>query len=351
MTIATDVSPLLRRLISTGIIPAHPDMTAVSGADLDALRAILHGALRPGFDIDRKRALELLARSAPSAETAGILAEELGRTDAHIALRLTAAYQLRRLPPALAEPPLLAALKADDARLRRAVVAGLGQLGGKAAQEALATLPETPEIASAKLLIGLREGSHKGGLRDMLGVTAIRIRAEALTDDEAAGVLDAIGGHAGEVALTTRGAIGFACRAARHVVLLAEKADLRRAGILAAVINAGGRSEPPSLRYLVLVSASKEESEIALVTPAGRADYIGHGKVTRNGGSFHLRDTASAPAPLNAEARLADGGLADGVASLEIELFSFKGRAAKRRGRALPVATGPLPGTGTGTGR
>ncbi len=318
-------SDLLRRLISAEFIVAHPDPATVTGADLDALKAILRGDVQPDFPVDRKRALDLLSRSDTSPDAAAILVEALADEGEQVALRMSAALLLRRMPPEAAEAPLIAALRADDARLRGAVLASLGLVGGAAAKKALAPMPETPELASARLLIALRGGTHDGGLSKVLGTGIVKVTADPLPAEDARRILDALGGHAAGVALTLKGGVGFACRNTRTAVLLARDADFSRAGIVATVVRDGDEPGDLSLRYLVLLAPGEDGSEIALVTPSGRADYAGHGKASRTGMTFRLRDTGAAPIPLIAEATVADGTI-----RLTLELPEFRDRAARR---------------------
>ena len=329
-----DYSDLLPRLISAEVILAHPDPTTLVGADLDALKSVLRGEFRPDFPVDRKRALEVLARSEASPETAALLGGVLSEPDAPVELRMIAAQLLRRMPPEAAEPPLIAALKTDDARLRRAVLGSLAQVGGEAAQKALAAMPETPELASARLLIVLRGGAHDGGLSEVLGIGSVRITADPLPDDDARRILDVFGGRAGGVPLTPEGAVGFTCQAARHAVLLAREADFSRAGIVAAVLRDGDEPGDLSLRYLVVIAAAKDGVEIALVTPSGRADYAGHGRKTSAGLTFRLRDTGAASIPLSVEAKVASGTI-----RLTLDLPEFRGRAARPTRSPTPILT------------
>lgn len=327
-------SDLLRRLISAEFIPAHPNPATVTGADVDALKAILRGKVRPEFPVDRKGALDLLSRSEISPDVAAILGDVLAERDAPVALRMAAAKLLRRIPPEVAEDPLIAALQTDDERLRRAVLGTLAEVGDQAAQKALSAMPETPELAFALLMIGLRGGTYDGGLSEVLGTGMARIKADALPNEDARRILDALGGRAGGVPLKPEGAVGFTCRAARHAVLMARNADFSRSGIIAAVVREGDEPAEVSLRYLVLVAAAKGSSEVALVTPAGRADYAGHSQTSRTGTTVRLRDTGAAPIPLTAEAKIAEG-----TVHLTLDLTEFRGRASRPTRKPTPILT------------
>ncbi len=329
-----NLSDNLQRLISANFISAHPDPTTLTGSDLDALKGILRGKVRPDFPVDRKRALDVLARSESSSDVSAILADVLADQGAPVEFRMSAAHLLRRIPPKAAEAPLIAALKADDERLRRAVLGSLGQVGGKAARKALSAMPMSPDLTSALLLIGLRDGTHEGGLSKALGTSIIRITAAPLPDKEARRILDALGGHAVGAPLTPEGAVSFTCRAARHAVFMVRDADFSRAGIVAAVVRDGDEPGDLSLRYLVLFAPEGDSSEIALVTPGGRADYAGHGSASRSGMIFRVRDTGAAPIALSAEATLANG-----MIRLTLELPEFRDRAARRARTPQPILT------------
>jgi len=214
------------------------------------------------------------------------------------------------------------------------VLGSLGQVGGEAAQKALSALPETPELAFARLLIALRGGKHDDGLSEVLGTVIAKITADPLPEDDARRILDALGGRAARVPLTAEGAVGFACRGARHAVLLAREADFSRAGIVAAVVRDGDEPGDLSLRYLVLISPVMDGVEIALVTPLGRADYAGHGQRSRAGVTFRLRDTGAAPIPLSAEADVASGRI-----RLSLEFPEFRGPAGRPTRSPTPVLT------------
>ncbi|MCV3274233.1 HEAT repeat domain-containing protein [Roseobacter sinensis] len=296
----------LRKLIASGVIRAHPSRASVRGADLDVLKSILSGATQPGFAVNRKRALEVLARSEASAEVTRLLGMALSDRDADVALRTTAARLLRLMPPRDAEKVLIPALTTKEARLRRALYRSLGEIGGKAAQKALEDAPPSAEASAAKLLVSLRGGALKGDLSSALDLVRLLVEAEPLPKAEAAAVLKAIGGAAYGVPLRTEQAVCFDCRTDRQAVFLAKETDLKRSGIVGAVVQYRGAPSEAELRYVVLYSKTKARAEIALMTPAGRVDYAGVGTVTRGGMAFDLRDADGRAVPLIAEARVSD---------------------------------------------
>ena len=341
---------LLQRLISADIIHAHPYPETVTGADLDALKAILRGDTRPDFPVDHKGALDLLSRSETSPEAAAILAGALNDASAPVVIRMAAAHLLRRMPAETAETLLVPALGADDNRVRRAVYRSLAEVGGSMAQRALADQPKTPELNSAQLLISLRLGTHRGSLTSVLGsrsgtrssapgTGSRQVKAEPLPEDEARRILDSLGGGVADVPLTSRAAIGFACRNARYAVLLAENVDFDRSGIIGAVTRDGKHTSGSELRYLVLYAATTGEFEIALITPAGRVDYTGAGTALRAGMRFQLQQTDAALIPLNATAEMTETAL-----RLSLDIPELADRAARRGRTAQPVLTSERAG-------
>ncbi len=327
-------SDLLRRLISAEFIRAHPNPETVTGADLDELKAILRGEIRPDFPIDHKEALDLLSRSDVSPDAAAVLADILAETGAPVVLRIAAAHLMRRMPTEAAEAPLIAALKVDDDRLRRAVIRSLGEVGGAAAQKALADEPKGPELASAQLLISLRRGTHKGNLSSTLGTGITQVKANPLPEDEARGILEGIGGRVADVPLTSRLSVGFECRTARHTVLLAKQIDFKRSGIIGAVLRDDEDTTAPELRYIVLYSSTKDSSEIALRTPAGRVDYAGVGKASNMGMTFQLRDLGVTPTLLIAYAVVTEKTF-----ELTLEIMASEDRAARRARAPISILT------------
>ena len=329
-----DISDTLRRLTTSDVIRAHPDDTQVTGDDLNALKSILRGEMRPEFPVNTKRALELLSRSDGSPEAAKVLADTLADADAAIGLRVTAARALGRLPQNVAEPPLIAALDTTEPRLRRAVIGSLGQVGGKSALKALLALPDEPDVAFARLKTALREDSHKGGIFDALGVGVTQVVSEPLPAKEARRLLDEIGGTAGGVALDPKGAAGLSCRNARYAIVRAKDADATSLGIVGAVLRDIGDPGGVTVSHIVLVATAGEGLEIAVATSSGRTDYAGHGKTERGVTTFQLRSTGAASWPLTGEAKLSGGKL-----SVALEI-AVSGQGARHGVRApQPILT------------
>lgn len=327
-------SNILRSLISAEFIPAHPNPDTVTGVDLNALKAILRGKARPEFPVDQKGALDLLSRSESSPEAARILGATLGDSNVPVELRMAAANLMRRMPVKSTEALLIPALKFDDDRLRRAVLRSLGEVGGSAAQKALSDQPQTPELEYAQLLISLRCGTHTGNLSATLGTGVVQVKANPVTEDDARLILEGIGGRVADVPLTSRSAVGFECRNARHTVLLTKQVDFKRSGIIGAVLRDEEDVTVPELRYIVLYSLAKDSPEIALITPAGRVDYAGVGKASRMGMTFQLRDIGVTTTRL-----IANAVVTDKTFELTLEIMGSGDRATRRARAPISILT------------
>lgn len=325
---ATDAKPSndLRKLISASVVRAHPSSGTVRGDDLDILKAVLSGTRKPDFAINRKRALELLARSESSPEVTRLLGTVVADEDADTALRTTAARLVRLMPSDAAEKVLIPALTTTDARLHRALLRSLGETGGKAAQKALNEAPDTPEVTTARLLVALRSGAHKGSLSEALDLSRLQVEAEPLPKKEASALLEAIQGRAFGVPLSTQRAMCFDCRTDRQAVLLAQSFDLKSPGIVGAVLQYHDDPSEAELRYVVLYSYSRSQADIAVMTPSGRVDYAGVGTLNRGRVTFDLRDADDRAVPVVAQIQAS-------ARSLKLSLTISERRAARHRAR------------------
>lgn len=308
---APKMSPALRRAIAADAIGCPVDEEVLAPRDVAALKAILADEREPAIAISRKHAFGALARSDPSAETGALLGQALADRTLPPRDRLAAAAYLGWLPPAAAEPALLAALSSASGLLRLEIVKSLGQAGGAKALARLSRLdPESEDIGRRQLtfarsVIGLRE-RRGDGLASALGVKWRLREAEPLAAKAVREIVAALGGARYDMPINPDTGLAFECGGVRHVLLL--NAALRRGGFADAALKDGmiaglvvARAEKlPSygVRWLLLTSPGKQGLDILLARTNGDIALAGSAEANAEGLRFTLRDTGIERTPV-----------------------------------------------------
>lgn len=327
------LSPELRRAIAADTIGCFVDNAVLKKADVAVLKKILAADLDvvSGTPISRKRALGALARSDKSEETGALLARVLADRKRPARERAAAAAYLGLLGPALAEKPLLAALRAaqgeDEPLLRVEVIKALGEAGSK---EALAALREIPpsdddpakrQLVLARIAVAIREqadGADVETLERDLQLRWITTEAKPLDAKAVRETQNAIGGSTFGVALNPEVGFAFDCGATQNVLFLNE--DLKSGGfaqglsrrpmIAGLVVSKAEDLQYFTLRWLLLTSPAKQGVRMILVRPTGEPAFeglavTGDAKALR----FTLRDTAGERVSAAIDGEIADDAI------------------------------------------
>ena len=168
-----EFSHKLLQAISAEIAWAESDLPVLTGQDLADLKRILRGEGHPETTIDKKRAINALARSESSTEAAEILAEILSNPEDLLTVRVLAALNLSAMPPEIAQRALRENLASDNEILRGAIVESLGRIGGDDDLVSLKNVAFENEgyrrqLALAELSIGFRSGAENRESQDAI---------------------------------------------------------------------------------------------------------------------------------------------------------------------------------------
>jgi len=243
------ISPELLRKISSQVMNAHPEQATVSGQDLADLKAVLSGKIKVHGAVDRKRGINLLARSEQSDDVGAILGAILSNVHESASDRAAAALQMGTIPLADVEKRLLDQLATDDAVLRSEIIRALGHIGATASLAALDRLPQsesdavTREIDLARLLILLRTDPDGGAVTagKMLGVPWRHEQVRPVLGEQARMLVAEFAGDRWGLRLSSELVLVFECGALEYGLFLNDELapDTLRARITSRSMLAG----------------------------------------------------------------------------------------------------------------
>jgi len=321
-----EFSESLRLLISAEFIQAHPDLTLVTGNDLEVLKNIVKGESKPSFPVDRKRAITALTRSESSAEVTDILTAILSNRDETESNRSLAAHGLSAMPVAIAEKNLLKNLIDENSLVRAEIIKSLSRIGTDAALEQLnklrfpGELDVQQQLSLAKLLISMRTNPDEispGKVREILGIAYADQKTKTIKAKELKPLITQLGSRNFGVSLNTNVGYVFNCAGPTHYLLL--NAELKQgkfigslqrkaliAGIVVASTDGLAHSTP---RYIVLTLPTKTGIEVIVTRVNGEAIYNGIVSKSDNILMGNLRDIGIERTPTQIEVTINDSAI------------------------------------------
>jgi len=296
-------SPELLHAISANELRCPVDLSLLSQNDVAVLKQILRGQKLPPIPINKKRALNALARSERSAEASEILARFVSDKKETRGIRATAALHLSTMPQEAAESALVENLTTDDEIVRTEIFKSLGRVGTARALNRLKELPAPKtdyarkQLSFAKLAISLRSGSGEQGVQDKTGPLSIRWTTHAARTVESKHVRESIEEIWGSTyGISLNSEIGFEidCGGTKFTLLLNDTIkrgafvkSLMSRNMIAGLVFA----ESPEIRhltvsYLIMTSPSEKRVEVIVARVSGDVAYVG--EMRPDGDEFQL---------------------------------------------------------------
>lgn len=300
-----EFSHKLLQAISAEIAWAESDLPVLTGQDLADLKRILRGEGHPETTIDKKRAINALARSESSTEAAEILAEILSNPEDLLTVRVLAALNLSAMPPEIAQRALRENLASDNEILRGAIVESLGRIGGDDDLVSLKNVAFENEgyrrqLALAELSIGFRSGAENRESQDAirsLGLYWTTHEAKQVAPEKVEKYIHAIWPSTYGIALNRDVAFEVGCGKVKHILFLNE--DLKRGDFIkpARARNrlAGLVALPEegishfTIRYLLFTIPSSTRLDVIVIGTNGKVAYAGEARLEKERLRFTLR--------------------------------------------------------------
>lgn len=310
-----ELSRELLRAISAETSVVEVDLIVLVGRDLADLKRILRGEIIPKVAIDKKRAVNVLARSERSVEAGEILASILSNTEELATIRVLAALNLSLMPPEVAERALLQNLASDDEIVRSEILRSLGRIG---TADGLAYLKELPiqdneytqrQLSFAKLAISFRSASEDQDAQDVLNTLGIRrttLAAKPVERKRVQEYINAIGGSTYGINLSPNIAFELSCGKIRHFLFLND--EIRRGAFInsihsrAMIAGLVAMKEQGVMylatRYLVLTLPVETGVDVIVTGTSGNVAYAGEARPDGDRLRIEMRDVGCDRAPM-----------------------------------------------------
>jgi hypothetical protein len=279
----------------------------LSGSDLADLKRILRGEGIPKVPVDKKRAVNALARSERSVEASEILASILSNAEELATVRVLAARNLSLMPPEVAERALLQNLASGDEIVRSEVLRSLGRIG---TADGLAYLKELPiqdneyaqrQLSFAKLAISFRSTSEDPDVQDVtdtLGIRPTTLTAKPVERERVQEFTDAIGGSTYGINLNPNIALELSCGRIRHFLFLNDEfgpsafvnSIHSRAMIAGLVATKEQGVMYLTIRYLVLTLPVETGVDVIVTGTSGNVTYAGEARLDGDRLRIEVRD-------------------------------------------------------------
>jgi hypothetical protein len=338
----------LLQAISAEIAWAEADLPFLAGRDLADLKRILRGEVHPETPIDKKRAINALARSESSTEAAEILAEILSNPEDLLTVRVLAALNLSAMPPEIAQRALRENLASDDEILRAAIVESLSRIGGGDDLIALENVAFEDEgyrrqLALAKLAIGFRSGATMRESEDAiksLGLHWTTHEAKQVAPEKVEKHIHAIWPSTYGIRLNRDVAFEVGCGKIKHILFLNEdlkrgdfikptRARSRLAGLVA--LPEEGMSHS-AIRYLLFTIPSGTRLDVVVIGTNGKVAYAGEARPEKEKLRFTLRGVE-----LGAAATEIEGLVSKDDIRLTLRVRGGGVTSRKRHGEQFPI--------------
>jgi hypothetical protein len=308
------------------------------------LKQILRGEKLPPIPIDKKRAVNALARSDTSVEASQILARIVSDKKETTRIRATAALHLSLMPQEAAERALIGNLNTDDEIVRVEVIKSLGRVGAARAFNPLKELPEPKtdyakrQLSLAKLAISFRSGLEDNQEENgPFGIHWTIQAAKAIEGERVREIIGATRGLTHGISLNPETGFEIECRRTKFNFLLNEAIKqgaftdsvLSRNLIAGLVVTEEPETRQFTVRYLIMTRPSEEGVEVIVTRANGDLAYVGELRPDGDELQLAIRDVALDRLATEIEGRISN-------ASIRLELRTLRGNIRPKK-RALPI--------------
>ncbi|HJQ33109.1 MAG TPA: HEAT repeat domain-containing protein [Pyrinomonadaceae bacterium] len=335
--------------ISGDEVSCFTDLPVLAGDDVEDLKQILRGEEDPGILVDRKRAVNALARSESSSEAAEILEQILSNPGETIRVRSVAANDLSLMPSEAAEAALLRNADAESEVVRAEVFKSLGRVGTAKALEHLAALPEPKteharqQLSLARVAISFRSGAEGRGAQDANRALGVRWTTHAVRPVEGERLrkhVAALRGSTYGIGLNPETGFEISCgERATHLLFLNEAVrrgafieSVRSGKMIAGLVGLLETAEQRvTIRYLVLTTPTERGLEVVVTRTNGDVAYVGEALPDGDGLRLTMRDVGLERTATEIEGRASNE-------DLQLSLRVWRGQAKpKRHGEPILV--------------
>jgi hypothetical protein len=336
-----EFSPELLHAISADETGCYIDLPLLSKDDVEVLKQVLQGQKLPPVPIDKKRAVNALARSERSQEASEILGRVVSDTKETKRVRATAASHLSLMPQEAAEKALLENLTTADEIVRREVFKSLGRVGTARALDRIKKLPDPKtspiarQLSLAKLAISSRSGSEERDSHDKASSLHVGWATQAVKAVEGNRVrenIEAIWGSTYGVSLNPEIGFEIDCGRTKLIVLLNDtikrgaftKSAVSRKMIAGLVVAEEEETRHLTVRFLIMTSPSEKGVEVVVARTNGEVAYVGEARP--NGDEFHLamRDVGLERMATELEGRISN-------VSMQLDLRVWRGSVRPKK--------------------
>lgn len=335
------LTPKIRELVATDRM-SRPPVGRLTSRHVTALTTIARDPTGYDEPVSAPRAVTALAAGARPDDAVPVLSDVLADRKAAPEVRIAAARGLARVATSDATAALTRRLRERDPRIRQAVIAGLGQVGGPAELAQVRKLPAPADETSRRqltftsALIAHRHGLDGPFLPEVATPTAADLPDQGRTQlsislqsqRTTAADRERLVGSTWGITAADRG-YGVACGGGRFTLFVnrdigtsvtsAEQLFERPLilGVLGRWYPVGVRVTP---KLLVLTRPQGDGARVEVARTDGRVDYVG--KATRRGTGVAFRVVNAERA--GAAPTLVEGHLTGRGVSLEVAFSSAR---------------------------
>lgn len=333
-------SPELLHAIAADEVGCFTDLPLLSPGDTAVLKQILRGEKRPPVAIDKKRAVNALARSERSDEASAILARVVADSKETTQVRAAAAAQLSVMPQEAAEKVLMENLETDNEIVRLEIIKSLTEVGSARSLDRLNQMPEPKnDYARKQVSLAKQAISFRSGLAVPSGV---RWTTQAVKQVEGSIVrekIQSIWGATYDISLNAELGFEIDCGATKLTMLLNE--EIKRGGFVKSALSRNMiaglvvAEEPEfrhlTVRYLIMTSPSENGLDVTVARTNGDVAFVGEVRPDGDQHRLAVRDVG-----LERIATEIAGTLSDD--SIELNVRALRGIRRPKK-HAVPIAT------------